>query len=92
MRNSSLFENCKQTAEKCKQIFENWISLLPLKRTLALPTKGQNVPVLSCSLIFLKFFNGTPFANFLGEKEKKLKQVLFETENSPTLIHVEFEW
>ena len=30
-------KNCKQTAEKCKQIFENWKKKLPpLKRILAL--------------------------------------------------------
>ena len=34
-------KNCKQTAEKCKQIFENWKKLPPLKRILALPTWGQ---------------------------------------------------
>ena len=32
------WKNCKQTAEKCKQIFENWINLPSLKRILALPT------------------------------------------------------
>ena len=35
------WKNCKQTAEKCKQIFENWKKLPPLKLILALPTKGQ---------------------------------------------------
>ena len=30
-------KNCKQTAEKCKQIFENWKKLPLLKRILALP-------------------------------------------------------
>ena len=35
---SFFFENCKQTAEKCKQIFENWKKLPPLKHILALPT------------------------------------------------------
>ena len=34
-------KNCKQTAEKCKQIFENWKKLPPLKHILALPTWGQ---------------------------------------------------
>ena len=30
-------KNCKHTAEKCKQIFENWKKLPPLKHILALP-------------------------------------------------------
>ena len=34
-------KNCKQTAEKCKQIFENWKKLTALKHILALPTNGQ---------------------------------------------------
>ena len=34
-------ENCKQTAEKCKQIFENRKKLPPLKHILDLPTLGQ---------------------------------------------------
>ena len=31
-------KNFKQTAEKCKQIFENWKKLTALKHILALPT------------------------------------------------------
>ena len=31
-------KNCKQTAEKCKQIFKNWKKPPPLKHILALPT------------------------------------------------------
>ena len=34
-------KNCKQTAEKCKQIFENWKNLPVLKHILALLTWGQ---------------------------------------------------
>ena len=37
--------NCKQTAEKCEQIFENWKYLPPLKRISTLPTKGQKCTV-----------------------------------------------
>ena len=33
-----VLKNCKQTAEKWKQIFENWKKLPPLKHILALPT------------------------------------------------------
>ena len=35
---SVFLKNCKQTAEKCKQIFENWKKLTALKHILALPT------------------------------------------------------
>ena len=38
---SFFLKNCKQTAEKCKQIFENWKKLIALKPILALPTKGH---------------------------------------------------
>ena len=38
---ADFLKNCKQTAEKCKQIFENWKNLPPLKHILALPTLGQ---------------------------------------------------
>ena len=42
LRGGSFFlKNCKQTAEKCKQIFENWKKLPPLKPILALPMWGQ---------------------------------------------------
>ena len=34
-------KNCKQTAEKCNQIFESLKKLPPFERILALPTKGQ---------------------------------------------------
>ena len=33
-----ILKNCKQTAEKCKQIFKNWKYQPPLKCILALPT------------------------------------------------------
>ena len=38
---ADFLKNCKQTAEKCKQILENWKNLPPLKHILALPTWGQ---------------------------------------------------
>ena len=38
---ADFLKNCKQTAEKCKQIFENWKNLPPLKHILSLPTLGQ---------------------------------------------------
>ena len=39
LRGGSFFlKNYKQTAEKCKQIFENCKKLPPFKRILALPT------------------------------------------------------
>ena len=42
LRGGSFFlKSCKQTAEKCKQIFKNWKKLPPLKRILALSTWGQ---------------------------------------------------
>jgi len=42
LRGGSFFlKNCKQTAEKCRQIFENWKKLPPLKHILTLPTWGQ---------------------------------------------------
>ena len=48
-------ENCKQTAEKCKQIFENRKKLPPLKHILALPTLGQ-VCIVSEQQPFLSDF------------------------------------
>ena len=42
---ADFLKNCKQTAEKCKQIFENWKKLPPLKHILALPTWGQTCTV-----------------------------------------------
>ena len=44
-KGSSFLKTCKQTAEKCKQIFEYWKKLPPLKRILALPKYGQKCTV-----------------------------------------------
>ena len=33
-----ILKNCKQTAENCMQIFENWKNLPCVKHILALPT------------------------------------------------------
>ena len=38
---ADFLKNCKQTAVKCKQIFENWKNLPPLKHILALLTWTQ---------------------------------------------------
>ena len=48
-------ENCKQTAEKCKQIFENRKKLPPLKHILALPALGQ-ICIISEQQPFLSDF------------------------------------
>ena len=41
LKGDSVLKNCKQTAEKCKQIFENNENLPPLKYFLVLSTWGQ---------------------------------------------------
>ena len=41
LRGGSVLKNCKQIAEKCKQIFKNKKTRLPLKLILALPTWDQ---------------------------------------------------
>ena len=41
LRGSVFLKNCKQSAEKCKPIFDIWKNLPPLKHILALPTQGQ---------------------------------------------------
>ena len=54
LRGGSFLKNCKQTAEICKQIFENKKKKLPtLKRILALQTWGQKCTVSELQLFTL---------------------------------------
>ena len=54
-------KNYKQTAEKCKQIFQNGKKLLPLKRVLASPTLIQTCTVSVLQPFLSHFFsNGIP--------------------------------
>ena len=53
---ADFLKNCKQTAEKCKQFFENWKILPPLKHILGLPTLGQ-----ICTITELKPFEISTF-------------------------------
>ena len=59
-------KNCKQTAEKCKQISKNRKKLPPLKRILALPIQGQKSIVLEIQPFGITDFDlGHPVQNLL---------------------------
>ena len=57
---ADFLKNCKQTAEKCKQIFENWKNLPHLKHILALPTWGQICTISELQPLISNFFQMVP--------------------------------
>ena len=67
LRGGGFLKNCKQTAEKCKQIFENWKKPPPLKHILALPTWSQKCLVSEIEQIEkVNFDLGHPVLPFLS--------------------------